>query len=167
LPGTNALAYHEKSYLTAVKSFITLATGELHPDGGGGARDRRQVRRNVTSGHPVSGERRARLRPQQGQGLRRRPREGHRRRSQLLRCRDQERRNWRAGEFVLGAMTFNSMTAGRMTVGRMTVSRMTVGRMTVVRMTVGRMTVSRMTVKRMSQGKMTIGRMTEGRMLLS
>ncbi len=27
MPGTNALAYYEKSYLTAVKSFITLATG--------------------------------------------------------------------------------------------------------------------------------------------
>jgi hypothetical protein len=25
LPGTNALAYYEKSYLTAVKSFITFA----------------------------------------------------------------------------------------------------------------------------------------------
>ncbi len=28
LPGTNALAYHEKAQLTAVKSFITMATGE-------------------------------------------------------------------------------------------------------------------------------------------
>jgi hypothetical protein len=27
LPATNVLAYHEKSYLTAVKSFITLGTG--------------------------------------------------------------------------------------------------------------------------------------------
>jgi hypothetical protein len=27
-PGTNALAYYEKSYLTAVKSFITLGTDE-------------------------------------------------------------------------------------------------------------------------------------------
>jgi hypothetical protein len=27
LPGTNALAYHEKSQLTAAKSFITLAPG--------------------------------------------------------------------------------------------------------------------------------------------
>jgi hypothetical protein len=27
LPGKNALAYYEKSQLTAVKSFITLATG--------------------------------------------------------------------------------------------------------------------------------------------
>jgi hypothetical protein len=27
LPGANALAYHEKSQLTAVKSFITLALG--------------------------------------------------------------------------------------------------------------------------------------------
>ena len=30
LLGTNALAYYEKSLLTAVKSFITLATGVLH-----------------------------------------------------------------------------------------------------------------------------------------
>jgi len=29
LPGTNALAYFEKSQLTAVQSFITLATGIL------------------------------------------------------------------------------------------------------------------------------------------
>jgi hypothetical protein len=29
LPGTNALAYYEKSQLTAVKSFITLAPGAL------------------------------------------------------------------------------------------------------------------------------------------
>ncbi len=28
MPGTNALACYEKAYLTAVKSFITLATGE-------------------------------------------------------------------------------------------------------------------------------------------
>jgi len=27
LPGTNALAYYEKAYLTALKSFITLSTG--------------------------------------------------------------------------------------------------------------------------------------------
>ncbi len=29
LPGTNAFAYYEKSYLTAVKSFIALATGHI------------------------------------------------------------------------------------------------------------------------------------------
>jgi hypothetical protein len=31
LPGTNAQAYYEKSYLTAVKSFITLAPGITNP----------------------------------------------------------------------------------------------------------------------------------------